>query len=466
VVLETDFLGHSRVVFYVSRYDGELAFACPTLFRGLRLPPPMRLLQVVVSDERLDAVTDMLNDEGVDYVRQRTWTDGEEQWLVEFPVPTDAIGHFNTELENTGVDTETYVTITSLESAVTPGAESLQNRFADDFDPLTTPELRSKVRDMSRDTVSFLSLIFLSAVIAVAGLLGGSPEVVVGSMVIAPMVGPVLTAAVGGVLGERKMFLHSVWIQAAGLTVAIVGSVGFAFVLQAAGFYPSTLQITSLDLIAQRFAPNLITVAIGLAAGAAAAFGLMTKGPTSLIGVMIAAALIPAAATTGIATAWGDYRLAIGSLLLLLLSLALINVGASAVLGWFYRSHPGGGLSLQALRRPAVIGTVLVVVVLLAAVGVPTYQQVAFDRTVNDEVRDVLADPGYDRTEFVGVSTEYAGGPLGSPETVTVEVSRPADGHGPPGLATRLDEQITDATGQNVTVRVRVQEYQTSASGG
>lgn len=424
----------------------------------------MRLIQIRLPDEQLETATDVLDEEGVDYVRQRIWTNGDEKWLVELPVPTDAIGHLLGRLESEGVDVDQYTTVMSLESAMTPQTELLQERFADDFDPLTRPELRSKARDMSRDTRSFLAMIFLSSIIAVAGLLIESPAVVVGSMVIAPIVGPVLTASVGAVTADRKMLLHSVWIQAAGLTVAIVGAGAFSVGLQLAGFFPSTLDISSLDLIGVRIAPNFVTIAIGLSAGAAAAFGLTTEGPTSLIGVMIAAALIPAAATVGIGAAWNEYRIAVGSLVLLLLTMILINAGAFVVLRRFYNLEQEEWLfsSRSFIGRLAVVGTALVLVVLVVLVGVASYQQIALERTINAETQDTFDE--YDEAKLVTVRIQYSSGPFGSPETITVLASRTADGSDPPMIADDLNRRVTEATDRNVDVRVRFQEYQRADS--
>ena len=425
----------------------------------------MRLIQVRVPEDRLDGVTSTLDDEGIDYVRKRAWTGDEEQWLVEFPVPNDAIGYVLDQLSEAGVDTNQYTTITGLETAMTEQSEALQERFANDFDPLARPELRSKARDMSHDTRSFLVMIFLSAVIAVAGLLVDSPAVIVGSMVIAPIVGPVLTAAVGAATGDREMLLNSVWIQAIGLAVAIVGAAAFSYVVQVTGFFPATLDVSTIEPIAVRVAPNFVTLAIGLAAGAAGAYGLTTKGPTSLIGVMIAAALIPAAATIGIAVVWGEYRIAVGALLLLLLTMVLINASAFVVL-WSleYRPDSEGWLlpGERSRRWFLVVGTALVLVVSVGLVGAASYQQIDFERTVNTEVDRTFAGAAYEGTDPVAIRIQYTGiGPFASPETITVLASRTTDGSGPPRVAGELERRITAATGREVDVRVRFVEYQT-----
>ncbi|SFG81470.1 TIGR00341 family protein [Halopelagius inordinatus] len=430
----------------------------------------MRRIQVLVSDDQLGDVTDVLDDEGIDYVRYRAQMGSkrEEQWLVEIPLPTDAIGYVLDRFEDAGVESDQYLSVESLESSVSPRSEELKQRFADDFDPLTQMELRSKAQDMSRDTFSFLAMIFLSAVIAAGGLLVDSPAVVVGSMVIAPIVGPVMTASVGAVTGDRKMLANSIWIQAAGLVTGIVAAGAFSYVLLALGFVPSTLDITSVELIGLRISPGFVTMVVGLTAGAAGAFGITTKGPTSLIGVMIAAALIPAAATVGIALAWGEYRIAVGSLLLLLVTVLLINLGAFAVLLQFYGPDEKGWLfpsDAPRKRRLLLVGTALAVVLVAGVVGVAAGQQLLFERTATGVVEDTLSQPEYGDTEPVAVRFEYGDGFFpGPPETVTVVASRTAGGGDPPSVAGELDRRITEVTGRDVAVRVRFQEYQRSES--
>lgn len=427
----------------------------------------MRQLQVLVGDETREAVSEIFADEGVDSVRQEAWTDGRRQWLFSAPVPSDSIGYLLGRLDEAGVDTEQYTVIGSLESAITPNNEALQARFASDFDPLTQPELRSKATDMSSDPTSFLSMIFLSAVIAVVGLLMDSPAIVVGSMVIAPIVGPVLTATVGAATGDRRMLLDSIWLQAGGLAMAVAGATLFSGLVSLTGVMPQQLAVTSIELIGVRLSPGLLSVTVGLASGAAGAFGLTTKGPTSLIGVMIAAALIPAAATTGIAIVWREPRLALGSLLLLVVTMVLINLGSLAVLlAMGYRPDESGWLLGSASRREtvAVIVTAVALLVVIGTVGVGTAQQIGFDRQVTTEVDGLADHPDYRSIDPIAVRTEYSDDTvLGQPETVTVHFAYTGSGD-PPAVADELEGRISTATGEPVTVRTRFTEYTRTSS--
>ncbi len=413
----------------------------------------MRQVQVVVPDERYDSIDALLEAEGIDVVRQRVWMGDEELWLLQFPVPTDAIGYVLGELEEAGLDPDRFTVIESVESASTAGMEGLRDRFAGDFDPLTPMELRSKVLDLSRDMRSYIAMILLSAVIATAGLLDGSPAVVVGSMVIAPIVGPVLTTAVGMTTGDRRMLADSVWYQAAGVAVAIAVAFTVGIVLQLGGFLPSTLDIASLDLVAVRVAPGILTAVVGLAAGAAAAYGLATKGPTALIGVMIAAALIPAAATVGIAAAWNHPRIAAGSLLLVLLTLLLINLGSTLVLWRVGYGSPVRGIGLPS-RGPVAIGLVLIVAVGLAFTVGAAYDQAAQERSITEEVDAVVSGAEHDAFELVTVRSAYQGEWIDGPVSVTVHVSQTG-----PGDREALAADLEDRLGEDTQLRLQVTEY-------
>ncbi|MCL7417153.1 MAG: DUF389 domain-containing protein [Halalkalicoccus sp.] len=417
----------------------------------------MRLVRILVDEGDRGEIVDVLEGENVDYVISGENATGDAV-LIEFPLPTDAVGNILGRLDEAGYE-DTYTVISQVESARTPNAETLMDRYAGDFDPLTVRELRSKARDMSNDTASFLVLMVLAAWIATAGLLSGSPAVVVGSMVIAPIVGPALTASVGAVTGDREMLAASIRLQILGLVTAIVGAAAIAAVLRWGMFAQPDLALGSIELIGVRVAPTMFAVIVGLCAGAAAAVALTTKGPMSLIGVMIAAALIPTAAATGIAIAWRDPVIAAGTLVLLVITLVAINLAGVAVLfvlGYRPdRSLLGG--------RPS-IRTVLVAALLVSAValtGVATASQLSHERTVNQVVDAELAEHG--NVTAVAVRSEY--GDLSAftgPETVTVVASYTGEGDPPSGLAADLENRLDDRTDREVTVRVRFQDYQTA----
>ncbi|WP_227352753.1 TIGR00341 family protein [Haladaptatus salinisoli] len=415
----------------------------------------MRLIHVLVPEEREEDVLGVLDERDVDYVVITASGVADGGTLVEFPLPTDAVSDVLGRLHEAGLDEESYIVVGTAETAETSTMELLENRYASDFSPLATDELRSKSRDMSRDPYSFVWMIILSAVIAAGGLLIDSPAVVVGSMVIAPLVGPILTTGVGVVTGDRKMVADSVGFQVGGLVVAVVAATLFSFFLRLTGFAPVGLDVSSLELVTVRLAPTLITVAIGLAAGSAAAFALTTEGPTALVGVMIAAALLPGAATVGIALVWGALVVALGAALLLAVTVLVINAAVIVTLQYLGYRSDGGGSSVPS-SGTGIIGLVVLVVV-VGGVLFGTYHQLSFERETTSAVEDVLSRPAYGGLDVVAVRTEYDA-PSGS-RTVTVTLSRTSN-RSYPTLARDIQRRIAARTGRSPEVRVRYRDYQ------
>lgn len=413
----------------------------------------MKVIRLRVTEENREAVTDELDEREIDFL---TTSADDDATIVEFPIPTDALGEVLDAIHEVGLD-DKYIVILNAMNATTPNIEALTDRYANDYDPLRLPELRSKANDFSSDPRSFIAMVFLSAAIAAIGLLIDSPAIMIGSMVIAPLLGPVLTATVGAIAGDKTMLVESIALQAFGLTAAIVGAFAMAMLVQIIGWVPASTEISSVELIGSRMAPTPLSVIVGLLAGIAATFGLTTKATTSLVGVLIAAALVPAAAASGIGLAYSEPRIAVGSAILLVATTAAVNVGLYATLRVLYRSQAFDS-SLLTDRAPSRVAIATIVLVLLGA-GISGYgaaEQATFERTVDGEVAATLEESSYSDLGLVSIRYQYSGPILGFPRSpsVTITVTQPPDASHP-DLPDRLAEQIADATGHDVTVHVR-----------
>ncbi|WIV66270.1 DUF389 domain-containing protein [Natrialbaceae archaeon AArc-T1-2] len=423
----------------------------------------MRLLRIAVARDDLEAAREVLADADLTFVTLslEDRSDHREMVLLEVPVPSNAVGNVLDALEERGIETGEYTIVGSTETAVTETAELLEERYAGEYEPLTGVELRTKARDLSRDTMSYVALMVCSALIATAGLLLDSPAIVVGSMVIAPIIGPALTASVGFVTSDRKMIVDSLWMQLYGLGLAVGAAAVLGFGFRFGGFTPDTLELSTLELFGVRLAPNALSLVVGLAAGAAAGIGLTTKGPTSIIGVMIAAALIPTAAATGLSIAWLEPALAIGTATLLVVTMILINLAVLAVLLSFgYRQKERPDRNRATDRSLVSVGILAIVVVgLTLSVGVATAEQVAVDRSVASATDETLEDPAYENLSAVSIQTQYGDlSPFTGPRTVTIVLAEEGEADSD-AFASDVADRIEDRTGESVAVRVETVEY-------
>lgn len=412
----------------------------------------MRLVQFALPEQHRSAVLDALDEESVDYVVLA----GESETVVQFPLPAQAVEDVLGELRDAGLD-DRYVVVTTAESAVTEHFEDLEARFvagSESDESIDPTELAATARDMTPNAATYYSMTLLSAVVAVAGLLLDSPALVVGSMVIAPQVGSALTAAVGVVRADHGMVWTGLRAQVVGLAAAVLGAAAVGWLTQAAAFVPAPLDVTTVTQISQRISPGALSLAVGLAAGAAGALGLATALPVSLVGVMVAAALIPAAATVGVGVAWNLPVVAAGAALLLASNFAAINVAAPAVL-WLvgYRPADWGSARLGEYARVAAV--VVVLAAAFAGAAGLTADQMAYERDANRAVSGVLEDDEYAALTLVDVRTTV---PLvGDDYGVTVVVQRPAD-RPYPALPERLRRAVVARTDRETPVTVQFVE--------
>ena len=199
-----------------------------------------------------------------------------------------------------------------------------------------TPEERARIFDAlffeGEQRIPYLQqffvLMLLSSAIAAFGLVNDSAAVVIGAMLVAPLMTPILAVAAAIVHGWGRRALDSLLIVGAGALTGI--GVGIA-----AGLLIPSLR-TGLPLpgeLLARTGPNLVDLFIALAAGAAAGFvTVRTEASGALPGVGIAVALVPPLATIGITLGLGEWGLAWGAVLLFATNLVAIVLAAGFVL--------------------------------------------------------------------------------------------------------------------------------------
>ncbi|MGB7413725.1 MAG: TIGR00341 family protein [Thermosynechococcaceae cyanobacterium] len=204
----------------------------------------------------------------------------------------------------------------------------------------------------SLPSLAFYTLLGLSSVISTLGLLAGSAATIIGAMIIAPLMGPIIGMAYSLVVGNRRLLKRSSLTLFKGILLCIVVSLVIALMI---GLRTPSTEITA------RIRPTLIDLGVALAAGAAGAFGFSRRQvSTALPGVAIAVALVPPLSVIGIGIAWGSPRVGFGSSILFLTNLiGIIFSGCIVFLLEQYgtlerakKSLVAGGVALLLLGLP------------------------------------------------------------------------------------------------------------------
>ena len=407
----------------------------------------MRLIQTLVPEGKHETVVDILESEQLDYAMTKESSDSNYSDIVYIPAESDQVEDIVDDLRDVGVERDGYMMITDVETIVSEQFEQKQDDESDNGDErISRDELRTKAQNLSRSTVNYLALTIISAVVATAGLLQDSAAVVVGSMVIAPLIGPAMASCVGTVINDDELFWEGIRSQVIGLTVAVLSAVLFAISYRL--LIAPDLELLLIQQIAERAHPGLLALAIALGAGTAGALSLTSGADEALVGVMIAVALMPPAASVGLGIAYLDPRLAFGASVLVLVNLLSINV-AGIVTIWVKRYKPSHWYDAQQARRITtgrLVVFVLAIVVLtsfLAMSSLDARNNMAFESQV-----ETIADDTTDN--LLAVDFEYRADLVSQqPSGVTISV------HGDePPAASELREQIRQQTGVDVPVTV------------
>lgn len=180
-------------------------------------------------------------------------------------------------------------------------------------------------------TREFAALLFASCIIATTGLFQGSTGVIIGAMLIAPLMMPILGFALAVVWGDRRLIWRSLGTLLVGIVIVLMLSGGLVLVVPG-------IEINSE--IQARINPNLYDILIAVASGLIGAYAYANpRISPSIAGVSIAVALMPPMCTVGIGIGLGNFDIASGALLLFLSNLLGISLAASFVF-WRLRIHP------------------------------------------------------------------------------------------------------------------------------
>ena len=259
--------------------------------RQLRLPDGEVLVRILLDAEQSEAVLDLL---------EKRYTAGEGNRVVILPV-------------------EATLPRAEPEPAATP-----EPTAAPEEKPpgrIGREELYEDIKDAARCSRVYLAMGVLSTVVAAIGLRHNSVAIIIGAMVIAPLLGPNIALALGTALGDMPLLRRALLTALAGIATAMALSVIIGVLVHVD---------PALSEVASRTRVGLGDIAVALASGCAGALAFTTGVSATLIGVMVAVALLPPLVTFGLLLGGGQPALATGAVSLFLMNLIYVNLAGVA----------------------------------------------------------------------------------------------------------------------------------------
>ncbi|MGB5965903.1 MAG: TIGR00341 family protein [Sulfurimonadaceae bacterium] len=182
-------------------------------------------------------------------------------------------------------------------------------------------ELFIALRESSRVSSVFIILMVLSTLLTTTGLFQNSTPVIIGAMILAPLMAPIVSFSMGVVRGEKELLKESTTTLMVGIVTALAFSCLYTYLMP-------------LNLLTEemrgRLNPNILDLMVAILSGVAGAYAqAKSEIAKSLAGVAIAVALVPPLSVTGIGIGWWDMAIVYGSFLLFMTNLAGMTLAAA-----------------------------------------------------------------------------------------------------------------------------------------
>ena len=211
----------------------------------------------------------------------------------------------------------------------------------------------------------FWLLLPLSAVIAAAGVVSDSTATVIGAMIVAPLMTPILGIVLAVVLGDGPNLRRSILLVIGGAAAVVA----LSWVLGL--FVPYPVVAATSSQVASRISPRIVDLVAALATGAVGSVALARSDISdTLPGVAIAISLVPPLAVVGLTLESGAPNQAFGSLLLFVTNVVAILASGIFVMALYRVRRSTDATTGASVQHGAVL---LLVGLLLVAVIVPLW---------------------------------------------------------------------------------------------
>ncbi len=198
------------------------------------------------------------------------------------------------------------------------GEKEEQEEPAPSREGIGIEELYQKIKPSALLTKRFVSLAILSSIVAAIGLLKDDVAVIIGSMVIAPLLGPFVGLALASVMGDFDLMRKSLATVLAGCVVAtITGCVSGYLAPDQMAFSHEVLSRSQVDFL---------FILLAITSGIAGAYSLAQDMAETLVGVMMAVSILPPLVASGIMLSKGLKIQASAAFILFLINAVCINL--------------------------------------------------------------------------------------------------------------------------------------------
>lgn len=250
------------------------------------------------------------------------------------------------------------------------------------------------VSDPLKQYSSFFLCIFLSAVIATCGIAAESTAIIIGAMLIAPLMSPMIGTSFAITSGKPHAALKTLGITLAGTAIVVAVSMLVTLII------PTGVSLTGNAEVSSRVAPRVVDLIVAVASGLVGALAISRDDIYDVIpGVAISISVVPPLCVVGASLVEGDFTIASGALLLFTVNFFAIQLAGNILFFFMGFGKRTTDESQVRVRRfwyiTAVVGTLLLAIPLIATSN-QMIETATTERGTKAAVRTWLADTDYE----------------------------------------------------------------------
>ncbi|MEA2070284.1 MAG: TIGR00341 family protein [Asgard group archaeon] len=318
----------------------------------------MKQIQVIVKSHEVEEIVQSLSE--LVSPSQITHIKGDEAAILLISVMDKRTGFILNHLHELGIGrVRGRISIFSMEATIPQMRHRKQDKF---LKRISIEELEQTIESLTKLDFNYIAMIILSSILAAMGLIFNDNITVIASMIIAPLLGPIVGIAFGAMASKKDILRESIIAEFSGIGLSIM--IGF-FV----GLIFQTVQDSPTEFIQARGEPNIVSLLIAIASGLTAGIAFANGTALALVGVAAAAALLPVTVNIGIAVGMFEWAIALGSLILFITNFACIQLGCLLVF-WIRKVEPPHIVKKVKAKRTRKT-QIIAILILLAIVSLP-----------------------------------------------------------------------------------------------
>lgn len=291
----------------------------------------MKKLEVRCIEESRDSMVELLSKYDLTYSTHeelRTEAGSEHSFVFSIVLPDELLDAVMTEVSNL-LDmrrSDNQIIVTDILGYISTKLEKMREKYGKAKVPNPLEIVVQPLESYLKPSIDLILLMIISTTVALAGLFLNNSPILVGSMILAPLLGPINAVTANSSLGRLRKVGQAESVLFLLVFVSLVTSVALTAFLSLFVSLPINPAITSRTFVTP------FDLIVALALGVAGALAMATKLPEALVGVAVAAALVPPLGVAGISLATGQWDMFYNSFLLTMTYLFGLKVGGLVTL--------------------------------------------------------------------------------------------------------------------------------------